>query len=267
MAIWDERHSLWIHPISTDPPVATWTVVAGSVAAAYPLANVYDERSHTITRSLGGTLGIKATFATPQLVAGVAVINHNATAITVANNAGLAATPLFSGGYQSPYDGLAVDPWLDLRSQAPVCTASQWTFSFTGSAAGIAVGEILFAQELWVLDFLIGTVRRREAHPVVRHQTDGGVSWRYDRGFRSRGVAGIVNKKSLETTVIQGSRWTHGGLHPSLLVLDSKDAVYNPFGPDALYVELINDLEMQWGHPAITVVQLEFQELGKGARL
>ena len=233
----------------------TASVTAGAAQTEFPVTNINDGKSYSVCRSTGTTISVRLTFGAAQALQAVAVINTNATALQLTNGAGLnvaIAVPTV------PEDGLPLDPWIDLRGLA-LTSSTTWTLALTGPS-GVGLGEFVLVATLRDLDFLMGSVRAPEDHPSIRHETDYGVAINYGMGVRRRQFSGTVMKRTLESDTLSLGRDLRGSLKNALLIPD--DTVNN-----AMIVELLNALEIQYGEPSVMSVELQFLERQKGLAL
>jgi hypothetical protein len=240
---------------------AAWAV-GGGMDAAYPAANLGDHRPHTIVKQAapGGAATFftaQATFPTPRALQALVFINTNADQVQWSQSGGGSG----SGSIDPTVtrDGLTLDPWVDLRGlPAAQRTSAVWNFAWfrnVGTAL-LTCGEVLLVENLRYLNVLHNGPVTTEGHPVIRQQTAGGVSWRYGYGYRRRGVTVTIMRQEMTEDVLALERDVQGDLRGWLFILDA-------LKKDALYVELTNELALQW-NDAETRLELELLELGKG---
>ena len=231
-------------------PSSTPSVTAGSIDSNYPVANAITPYPWEMARFTGTTGTIRATFGGAQNLQAIGFINTDATAIQLTNNNGLNVAISIPA---TPLDGRRKDPWIDLRVIGS--SATQWNVALTGPT-GVGIGRIALALNVRELEFLKATPKRRHTHPVIRHVTDGGVSWRYGRALRARAWAGVIGHPDYEAEVLNLEDANQGSRFGSLLIPNSDVN-------DAWLVELVSTTEVEYGDGHIGV-QMDFQELQKG---
>lgn len=231
-------------------PSATFSVAAGSIDSLYPVINAQSPYPWEMARFTGTSGTIRATFGGAQNLQAIGFINTDATAIQLTNNNGLNVAISIPA---IPLDGRKKDPWIDLRVIGS--SASQWNVALTGPT-GVGIGRIALALNVRELEFLLATPKRKHTHPVIRHVTDGHVSWRYGRALRVRQWAGVIGRPTYEAEALDLEDANQGSRYGSLLI---PDIDVN----DAWLVELTSTTEVEYGDGGIGI-QMDFQELQKG---
>ena len=251
--------ALYCRPSDIVTADATWSVTAGTADSDYPLTNLSDLLAHTVTKSTGTSISLRATFAAAKALAAVAFINTNATAITLTNGAGLSETVAIP---TTPNDDLTLDPWIDLRTLANT-SSTTWTIALTGPT-GVALGLPLLVTTLRTIEILWDpSPVERERHGGIVHRTDYGVKLKLSLGTRERGLRGLVRGAAVRADLRALERDAQG-LQRSFLLIPDEDE------NDALYVDLTTDLR-EWlflapaaGGGTVHDVALDFDEQQKG---
>ncbi len=252
--------ALYARPSETKTIGPTWSVVAGTAQSLYPLTNLYDRFAHTVTRSTGTTITLRATFASAQPLEAIAFINTNATAIQVSNGAGLNQAVTIPA---TPLDSLNLDPWIDLREVANA-SSTTWDLALTGPT-GVALGIPVLVETLreWKIQWSPNPADR-EMHQTIVHTTEYGVHNKFGLGVRTRGLRGSALGEDVREDILALERDTQGRFKNFLLIPDED---HN----DALYVDMSTDLrEFVYIAPTETEgeylhsVTLDFDEQQKG---
>jgi hypothetical protein len=232
---------------------ATWSVTAGANAAAYPLANVFDLKAHTVAKSTGTTITYRATFAGAQALEALAFINTNATAIQVTNGAGLNVAVSIPA---IPGDALNLDPWKDLRGIGNT-SSTTWNFALTGPS-GVALGIPILASTIRTMPLLWAGLTEDEQHLGIIHPTDYGVRLKLGLGVRQRVIRGELIHETFRTSLLALLRDAQGPLRSFLFILDDAQN-------DALYVDLTDDVtSVSRLNPRASHVNVVFTEQQKG---
>ncbi len=244
---------LYCRPSDIVTPGATVTVSAGTAEAAYPVANVADRLAHTVVKSTGTTITLQAVFGGSKTIQAVALINTNATAAVLTNNAGLnVSIPIPT----VPADTLGIDPWLDLRA-VPLTGSTTWHLALTGPT-GVALGEWLLVETIRTMPLLWAGLEEDEEHRTIVHLSDYGVRNKLPLGVRQRAVRGGTLLETFRADLLALQRDAQGQARNFLLVLsDSKN--------DALYVDLTTDgRTVSRIHPKASGIPVAFTEQQKG---
>lgn len=182
----------YARPSDNVAPLATWTVTAGALDAAFPVANISDLNPAKPVKATGTSLSLRATFGGSQTIKAVVLVNHNIAGATVAltNNGGMASQPIVIPA--NTEDGQSVNPFKDISLVASN-SGTQWTIAITGAPVNIRIGEILLLAEWRTLTPNVDWgVDVDEIHPAIIHRTDAAVRLVYDLGVRWREVTGII---------------------------------------------------------------------------
>lgn len=247
---------LYARPSDNLATVATISVTAGAADASYPATNVNDGKSHSVVRSTGTSITLRATFGASKTLEAVALINTNATGATLTNGAGLNESITIP---TTPEDGLPLDPWIDLRGLANTGSTT-WDIALTGPS-GVGLGELLLIETLRDLPLQYG-LKQRDLHRCSLQETDYGVRLKYSMGVRRRSVAGgAILTETLRAALLSLQRDAFGPYSEFLLI---PDADVN----DALCVDLTAEtLEVLRDYPLMSRIALEFTEAQKGLAL
>jgi hypothetical protein len=163
---------------------ATWSLTAGTINAAFPLANLNDVRADYVAK-LNETSGtFRGTIASTALQA-VAIVNCNrpGATITVTNNNAMASQNLVIGA--APSDNIGIQGILDLR--AVTTAATQWNFAVPVGTGNVAIGKILLISNL--RQFLIRSRPKfRATSPKILKRTSSGTPVGYPKGTRYGGI-------------------------------------------------------------------------------
>lgn len=227
---------------------------AGLADANYPVANVKDRRADTVAKVTGANGTLRATFAAPQALEGVVLVNTNATAAVVTNGSGL--NQAFSIP-ALPMDNLRLDPWLDLRSiLLATRTSTQWDIALTGPGP-TSIGELLLVQTWRTIPLLWG-LTEKEMHRAEILTTDYGVRRKWAKGVRQRSVVGRIIAEENRAEITALVRDARGPVRNFALILEE---TVN----DALYVDLTVE-EVSWTRdaPLASTWELTFTEQQKG---
>jgi hypothetical protein len=191
----------------------------------------------------------------------VALGPHNLAGATVKldNNGGMAQQTITIPANRA--DGQSVNPWKDLSAVDNI-TASEWTFTITGASAPPAIGEIeMYFQKRFFLSNPRYGFRDEEAHAIIEHQTDYGISKPpYDLGVVKRTlvdlsfIGKIANIELLRTW----HRECHGRAKSTLVVLDPavNDARFVRFREPNWYTVLT--------YPSVHEATFSLEEVNRG---
>lgn len=248
---------MYCRPSDIQTPSATISVTAGTADSAYPASNVNDKLAHTVVKSTGTSIALRATFGASKTLQAVALINTNATGATLTNGAGLNQTITIP---TTPEDGHQLDPWIDLRELANT-SSTTWDIALTGPS-GVGLGEWLLVETLRDLPIRWG-LTETDQHAISLQETDYGTRLKYSMGVRRRKVAGdlVLKSTAIRNDVRSLARDAQGAFYSFLLLLD--DGIN-----DALYVDLTSDLtDIVRAYPLMSTARLEFTEAQKGLAL
>ncbi len=244
---------LYCRPSDILTPSGTVTVSAGTAESAYPVANVRDRLAHTVVKSTGTTITLQAVFGASKTIQAVALINTNATAAVLTNNAGLNVSIQIP---TVPADTLGIDPWLDLRAVA-LTSSTTWHLALTGPT-GVALGEWLLVETVRTMPILWAGLEEDEQHRTIVHTTDYGVRKKLPLGVRQRAIRGGTLLETFRPDLLALQRDAQGDSGNFLLVIDSHQN-------DALYVDLTTDTRtVSRIHPKASGIPVAFTEQQKG---
>jgi hypothetical protein len=234
-------------PVDNVTAVATPSLTTGAADAAFPLTNIDDLDPGVVFKGTSGTITIRFTFGVAQLLAAIALINHNlhGMTLTVTNNAGMASQNLVVPAV--PEDGLSKNPWLDLRAVSST-TATQWNIAISGAASNVAIGEIVLLSALRELN-IRWDYSYKELHPAVQHRTEYGKRLQYGLGVRTRLFSGEALLYQDRNAIRTLRRAAKGTLLPWLFIPDEDEN-------DALLAQFADgddgSEEYQWVHPDLS---------------
>jgi hypothetical protein len=238
---------------------ATIALTSGSANSAFPLANLYDRKAHTVFKSTGTGCTIRATFLTAKTLQAVALINHKLAGATVvlSNGAGLSQAVTIPSNSE---DGHCIDPWKTLIGVANA-SSTTWDLTITGAATVVAIGELLLVQTLRTFNFDRES-DEAETHASIVQPTDYGVRRKYSMATRQRSKRGtVLASQTVRADVIALQRDARGPLKNFLLVP-------NESANDALFVDLtVSERRLVRHGPFASSVDLEFTEQQKGLAL
>jgi hypothetical protein len=163
---------------------ATWSLTAGTINSAFPLANLNDVRADYVAKLAETSGTIRGTIASTALQA-VAIVNCNrpGATITVTNNNAMASQSLLIAA--APSDNIGIGGILDIR--AVTTAATQWNFAIPVGTGPVAVGKILLISNL--RQFLIRSRPKfRDTSPYIGQRTSSGTPLGYPKGVRYRGL-------------------------------------------------------------------------------
>jgi len=253
---------IYTHPDENMTSDVTWSLTSGTEDPNYPLTNLSDGIHAKPYKTASGTVAtIVATFSGSQAIQLVALGPHNLAGATVKldNNGGMTQQSIVIPANRS--DGQSVNPWLDLSAVDNI-TASIWTFTFTAASAPPAIGEIeMYFQKRALVHNPRYGFRDEEAHAIIEHQTDYGISKPpYDLGVTKRTLRDLsVIGKVADIAQIQAwHRACYGRAKSCLVVLD-------PAVNDARFVRF---LEPNWytvlSYPAVHETTFSLEEVNRG---
>lgn len=237
---------------------ATVSLTAGAAAAAFPLANLYDRKAHSVFKATGTSCTIRATYGGAKTLQAIALIHHNlaGATVTVTNGAG------FSNGLtipSTPLDALPLDPWESYIGLANT-SSTTWDIAISGASANVAIGELLLIETLRTLR-IRWEPEEDEQHRAIVLETDYGVRQRYGMGVRQRAFRGLAYLEADRADILALQRDARGPLKSFCLVPDS---TVN----DALFVDLSIDVRtFRRRNPGFTDMALAFREQQKGLAL
>lgn len=245
--------TVYCNPSDILTDAATVTVTTSATAAGYPVANISDRLAHTVAKSVGTTITYQAVFSGAKTLQAVALVNTNATAVTLTNGAGLSQALTIP---TTPEDGLPLDPWIDLRGLGST-SSTTWTIALTGPT-GVALGDWLLIQTLHTMPIRWIGLEETEAHRAIVHETDYGVRLKLGLGVRQRAVQGNVVLESFRASLLALQRDAEGPRRSFLLVMNDADH-------EGLYVDLTTDARVVMRrHPRISEIELVFTQQQNG---
>jgi hypothetical protein len=163
---------------------ATWSLTAGTINSAFPLANLNDVRADYVAKLTGTSGTFKAVIASTALQAvGFVNCNRPGATITVTNNAAMPSQNLLIAS--APSDNIGIGGILDIRTATTAAT--EWSFAVPVGTGNVAVGKILLISNL--RQFLIRSRPKfRDTSPYIDQRTSSGTALGYPKGTRYRGL-------------------------------------------------------------------------------
>jgi hypothetical protein len=237
---------------------ATWSLTAGTINSAFPLANLNDVRADYVAKLTGTSGTFKATIASTALRA-VAVINCNrpGATITVTNNNSMASQNLVIQSASA--DNIGISGVLDL--QGVTTAATEWSFAFPVGTGNVAVGKILLISTLRDFPIRLGA-KFPETHPQISKRTSSGTPLGYPKGTRYRGVEFSLATESQRAAYAELRRGSVGPSQPCVVIPELgvvNDLLYGYFPRPA------------WEHsresPLVTILNDEIEEMNPGVSL
>jgi len=210
---------------------ATWSLTAGTINAAFPLANQNDVRPDYVSK-LNETSGtFRGTIASTALQA-IFVVNCNrpGATLTVTNNGGMASQNLLIPA--APSDNIGIQGWIDLR--AVTTAATQWNVAFPVGTGNVAVGNILLVANL--RDFVIRWgLRMPDTMPQILKRTSSGTALGYPKATRYRGLQFSLMRESMRAAYEALRRGSVGPSQPHVIVPQPavNDFLYSFFPTDS----------------------------------
>jgi hypothetical protein len=209
---------------------ATWSLTAGTINSAFPLANLNDVRADYVAKLAETSGTFRGTIASTALQA-VAFVNCNrpGATITVTNNNAMASQSLLIPA--APSDNIGISGILDIR--AVTTAATQWNFAIPVGTGPVAVGKILLISNL--RQFLIRSRPKfRDTSPRILRRTSSGTALGYPKGTRYRGLEFQLMRESERSAYELLRRGSVGPSQPHVIwpKLTLNDFLYSFFPKD-----------------------------------
>jgi hypothetical protein len=223
------------------------TLSMTSSDSEYPVDNIKVHDPAIVAKATGtsSTITVGTTSITPV---GVAIINHNWTALTL-NGTNVPLASRTSGG-------LVVNSWLDMRGLG-FGTSTTWNFAATSSGQ-LTIGRLVLLEDIHILNWLVNGLQFEEQQPNITIPTFYQAKIKYERGIRIRSWKGVSRKDADRTALLDLWAAAKGQIDPWLLI---PDASVN----DALWVQFKND-KISEGvlEHSVSDLVIEVEELGMG---
>jgi hypothetical protein len=223
---------------------ATWSLTAGTINSAFPLANLNDVRADYVAKLAETSGTFRATTASTAFEA-VAFVNCNrpGATITVTNNNAMASSSLIIAA--APSDNIGIGGILDIR--AVTTAGTQWNFAVPVGTGPVAVGKILLISNL--RQFLIRSRPKfRDTSPKILKRTSSGTPVGYPKGVRYRGLEFQLMRESERSAYELLRRGSVGPSQPCVVwpKLSLNDFIYGFFPSDSWQHERESEPVTTW---------------------
>jgi hypothetical protein len=236
---------------------AVYSLTAGTINSAFPLANLNDVRPDYVAKLTGTSGTFKATIASTALRAvGVANCNRPGATVTVTNNNSMASQSLLIPA--APADSIGIGGWLDLLGVTTAAT--EWSFAFPVGTGNVAVGQIILISSLDDFPIRLGA-DFPETYPQITQRTSSGVALGYPKGTRYRGVQYSLATEAHRAAYTELRRGSVGPSKPCVVIpeLTVNNFLYGFFPRPT------------WEHkrdaPLVTIWTDEIEEMNPGVSL
>ncbi len=259
----------WLQPLFSLPtddvaPNATVTVTSGTANAEYPASFLVNRNPSKPGKATGAAITYRFTWSGTQIIAAIAIINHNLDGATVTLTSGSGVNEAITIPDNTP--GLyptCVNPFHDLRAEYTVGqrTDDVWDLAITGGVLGnVAIGEVLFLTDLREMPLKWG-LKLSPSRGVIRHKTFGGSLLQYNKRIQIRSCSASVDWEEDRALFRQLEQEASGQVVPFLFIPDEAEN-------DAWYVQLSGDsFHERPTNPGIIEMPIEMVEVSPGPPL
>lgn len=250
---------------------ATWTLVSGTAATQYPLANLFTDDPSFPFKANETTVRFEGDFGVPVSPLLAVLVNPNFTpgllGVMLEGSADAFATTPFSQEFPAASyweNDFPLNLHLDLRVAAP--SYRYWAVEVTvANGVTLSIGEFILATDIKVLQgslIIDDGVSEDEDHPQNEHATDAGIYTINSHGTWIRKLRGVVKQDDANSTKIRAwNRSSFGRAKPCVLLphLDPEHVEYVRFGSTKLTRTYIGGMYR-------SRFELEFERLSVGLK-